>query len=347
MKVFALAVSVAGGIAILTVSPAARENIWVVGSSTVQPFTKAVADKVARAVGAPAPIVENTGTTRGFWSLCGGVGPLHPDATNATRRIKKSEFEVCQKNGVEIVEIAIGLDILVVAQSNAGPAMQLTLAQLFLALGQKIPGKDGGLIANPHQRWSSIDASLPDVTIDVRVLPPISGTRDALQELFLQKGAESVPALAALFRKDNALRAIVTTMRSDGPFIVIHEDQNVIARLLAAKPNSLGIFGYRFLQANRATLRGVAIDGTDPTEEHAYSGKYKGTRKFYLYIKKAHLDLVPGLDKLAAEYVSGDALGPSGYLLALGFVPLGIEDMMNTIGQINAMAPLRGDALSN
>jgi phosphate transport system substrate-binding protein len=347
MNFVGLAVSLVTGVVVLTVPTAARDNIWVVGSSTVQPFTKAVAERVAKAVGTPAPVVENTGTTAGFWSLCSGIGPNHPDATNATRRIKKSEFEICQKNGVEVVEVAIGLDILVVAQSNAGPAMKLTLAQMFLALGEEVPDKGGVLIANPYKRWSDIDASLPDVSIEVRVLPPISGTRDALQELFLQKGAESIPALAALFRKDSALRVKAKTMRSDGRFVIVHEDQDVIARSLAANPNALGIFGYRFLQANRATLRGVTIEDTDPTEEHAYSGKYRGTRRLYLYVKKAHLGIIPGLNKLAAEYVSSAALGPDGYLLALGFVPLGMVDMMNTIAQIGAMTPLRGDALSN
>jgi phosphate transport system substrate-binding protein len=330
------------------VDPAsARDNIWVVGSSTVQPFTKAVAERVARTLGTPAPLVENTGTTPGFSALCEGIGASFPDAANATRRIKKSEFEVCQKNGVDILEFVVGLDILVVAQSTAGPSMKLTLAQLFLALGEEIPDKDGVLIANPHQKWSDIESTLPDVRIDVRVLPPISGTRDALQELFLQKGAESIPTLAEIYKKNGTLRAKAKTMRNDGTFVVVHENQEVIARSLAAHPNALGIFGYRFLQAHLADLRGVTIDDADPTEENAYSGRYKGTRKLYLYVKKAHLDFIPGLNRLAAEYVSNEALGPNGYLIPLGFVPLGITDMMTTIRQINTLRPLRTDALSH
>src|SRR5215510_11346915 len=162
MRFVAFLAVVVAGIAILNGPALARDRIWVVGSSTVQPFTKAVAESVARAGGMPAPIVENTGTTPGFWALCGGIGPDHPDATSATRRIKKSEFGVCQKNGIEIVELAIGLDILVVAQSRAGPPVKLTTAQLFLALGKDVPDKEGRLAANPYKKWSDIDSFLPD-----------------------------------------------------------------------------------------------------------------------------------------------------------------------------------------
>jgi phosphate transport system substrate-binding protein len=348
MRPFCYAISLAvAAIATMTTWAAARDNIWVVGSSTVQPFTKAVAERVAKVAGTPAPIVENTGTTPGFWALCEGVGPDHPDATNATRRIKQSEFEVCQKNGVEIVELAVGLDILVVAQSRAGPPVKLTPAEMFLALGKDVPDKEGRLVANPYKKWSDIDGTLPDMMIEMRVLPPISGTRDAMQELFLQKGADSIPALAALFSGDGTLRATAKAIRTDGNFVIVQENQDAIARALVANPNAFGVFGYRFLQANRATLRGVPIDDAEPTEENAYSSKYKGTRKLYLYVKKAHFNFIPGLDKLAPEYVSGAALGPDGYLLALGFVPLGIDDMIKTIALIDAMTPLRGQTLKD
>jgi len=344
MRFIAFLAGVIAGIATLNGPAAARDRIWVVGSSTVQPFTKAVAESVARAAGTPDPVVENTGTTPGFWAFCGGVGPSHPDATNATRRMKKSEFKACQENGVsEVVEIIIGLDILAVAQSTAGPAMTLTPTQLFLAIAAQVPDKDGGLVANPYQSWSDIDSSLPNTSIDVRVLPPISGTRDALQELFLQRGAENIAELAELSSKEK-LR-LAKNLRTDGQFVVLHEDQNVIAHGLVANPNAIGIFGYRFLEENRAALRGIPIDGTDPTAEHAYSGKYKGTRKLYLYIKKAHLNIIPGLSMLPAEYVSRAALGPDGFLLALGFVPLSIVDMLDTMVRIHAMTPLRGDSL--
>ena len=303
-----LALAVAIGVANWIEPAAARDHIWVVGSSTVQPFTKAVADRVAKAVGGPPPVVENTGTTLGLKAICAGVSANHPDATNSTRRMKKREFDVCQANHVgEIVEIPVGLDILVMAQSKAGPEMQLTLAQMFLALAKEVPNDKGRLTENPFRKWSEIDGALADVKIDVRVLPPISGTRDALPELFLKKGVQSIPAFAALMRKDKRLQSAAKTIRDDA-FVVVREDQNVIARDLAANPNAFGVFGYRFLQANQDTLKAITIDGVGPTEERAYDGTYKGTRKLYLYVRKAQYSAVRGLNKLAAEYLSSSGL---------------------------------------
>jgi phosphate transport system substrate-binding protein len=345
MKSLLRALAIAAGVAHSSGAAAARDHIWVVGSSTVQPFTKAVAERVAKAVGAPAPLVENTGTTPGFLAICAGLGADYPDATNSTRRMKKSEFDRCQKNGVaEIVEIPVGLDILVMAQSRAGPAMKLTLTQMFLALANEVPDGDGGLTANPYRRWSEIDGTLPKVKIDVRVLPPISGTRDALQELFLKRGAESLSVFGELMKTDKTLQAAAKTIRSD-VFVMVREDQNKIVRDLLAKPNGFGFFGYRFLQANTRRLRAVTIDGVEPTEEHAYDGTYKGTRTLYLYVRKAQLETIRGLSKLPAEYLSSAALGPDGYLLRLGYVPLGMAEMLKTLALVNAMTPLKRDGL--
>ena len=324
----------------------ASDHIWIVGSGTAQPFTAAVAERAARTAGGPAPIVEHTGTTLAFAYLCGGPGAGHPNAASVTRRMTKREFDSCRKNGVsEIVEIPVGLDILVVAQSTAGPRMRLTLAQIFLALGRDVPGNDGELIANPHRKWSDIDSTLPDARIDVRVLPPASGTRDALQELFIENGAEGFPHLARRMATDGSLRKQVRTMRNDHSIVVVHENQEVIARELVANPNALGIFGYRFLQAHISRLRGVAIEGVEPTEENAYAGRYRGVRKIYVYVRKDRLEAAPGLDRLGAEYMSNAALGPEGYLLKLGFVPLPTDDMIKAIAHAKAMATLHPDLL--
>jgi phosphate transport system substrate-binding protein len=300
-----------------------------------------VARRVAKAAGGPAPIVEHTGTALAFAYLCAGSGAGHPNAATVTRRMTKREFDTCQKNGVtEIVEIPIGLDILVVAQSKAGPPMRLTLGQMFLALARDIPDGNGALVANPHRKWSEIDSFLPDARIDVRVLPETSATREALQELFLQKGAQSIPELARLMVQDSSLRKRARTMRTDHPFVIVHQDHNVIARELVRYPNAIGVFGYRFLQANRATLRGVEIEGAEPTEENAYAAKYRGTRRLYVYVRKSEIDTVPGLDRLAAEFMSHAALGPDGYLLALGFLPLPIEDLAKSMALAKGMPPL-------
>jgi phosphate transport system substrate-binding protein len=346
MSSFLRAAAIVAGTVSLTVPAVARDHIWIVGSGTAHPFTTAVAKRVAKAAGGPAPIVEHTGTALAFAYLCAGTGPGHPNAASVTRRMKKGEFDTCQKNGVtKIVEVPIGLDILVVAQSNAGPPMRLTLGQMFLALGRDIPDGDGAFVANPHHKWSEIDRSLPDVRIDVRVLPETSGTREALQELFLLKGAQGIPELARLMAQDSSLRNRARTMRNDHPFVMVHQDQSVIARELVRNPNAVGVFGYRFLQANKATLRGVMIEGAEPTEENAYAGRYRGTRRLYVYVRKSEIDAVPGLDRLAAEFTSSAALGPGGYLLGLGFVPLPIEELIKSMALAKGMPPLRRELL--
>lgn len=345
MRFFLLAGIFAVATVSFTASLSARDQIWIVGSGTMLPYTIAVAERVARAVGTPAPVVEHTGTTLAFEYLCGGPGVGHPNAASVTRRMTKREFDTCGKNGVgEIVEIPVGLDILVVAQSKAGPSVRLTLAQLFLALAEGIPG-EGGLIANPHRKWIDIDRTLPATSIDVRVLPPTSGTRDALQELFLRKGAERIPELARLMTMDRSLRKRAQAMRSDEPFVIVHESHDVIARELVANPNAIGVFGFRFLQAYGSTLKGVAIEGAEPTEENAYAGRYPGTRKLYIYVRRDRVDATPGLDRMGAEYLSSAALGPGGYLLKMGFVPLPAEDMVKSISLAKAMPPLRRELL--
>ncbi len=325
---------------------AARDHIWIVSSSASEPFTKAVAERAAKAAGGPIPVVENTGTTLGLAHLCAGSGPEHPDAASIARRLKKDEFDVCRRNGVtDLVEIPVGLDMLVIAQSKAGLVMQLTFDQMFLALARLLPDESGALAPNPHQKWSHVDRALPDIAIDVRVLPGLSGSREALQDLFLQRGALSVPAVAKRWAKDGKLPSALRAMRDDHPYVSVHESEEVIARELVAHPNTLGVFGYRFLEANKAKLRGVAVEGALPTPENAYDDKYAGTRKLYLYVKKARLGAVRGLDRLGAEYVSSAALGPGGYLLNLGFVPLPVDDMVKAMALVGAMPPVHRDML--
>lgn len=346
MRLLLLAGSFAAATVTFTASVGARDQIWIVGSGTAHPYTTAVAERVARAAGAPAAVVEHTGTTLAFEYLCGGPGAGHPNAASVTRRMTKREFNTCVKNGVsELVEIPVGLDILVVAQSKAGPRMRLTLAQLFLALAKDTPSGDGGLIANPHRKWSDVDRTLPDTRIDVRVLPATSGTRDALQELLLRKGAQRIPDVARLTTMDRSLRKRAPTLRGDAPFVTAHESHDVLARELVASPDAIGIFGFRFLQAHGSTLRGVMIEGTEPTEENAYTGRYPGTRKLYVYVRKDRVDATPGLDKLGAEYLSSAALGPGGYLLKMGFVPLPAEDMVKSLVLARAMPLLRPESL--
>jgi phosphate transport system substrate-binding protein len=321
----------------------ARDQIRVVGSSTVYPFTTAVAEAFGK-TGNKTPVVESTGTGGGMKLFCAGVGADHPDVTNASRRMKKGEYEQCQKNGVkDVVEINIGFDGLTVAQSKAGPAIKLTLGQLFLALAKEVPGQDGKLVANPYKNWSDIDKSLPNVKIEVLGPPPTSGTRDSLHELFMEKGAEQVPAVAALKKSDaKAFEKAWKTLREDGAYVEAGENDNVIVAKLESNKNAFGVFGYSFLEENLAKLRGVALDGVAPEFDEITSGKYKGARRMYVYVKKQHVGTIPGLDKFAAEYVSTKAIGEDGYLSKKGLVTLPkaeADAMRKSVLGLQAMSP--------
>jgi phosphate transport system substrate-binding protein len=321
----------------------ARDQIRIVGSSTVYPFTTTVAEQFGKTSGMKTPVVESTGTGGGMKLFCAGVGEGHPDATNASRAMKKNEFEDCQKNGVkDIVEIKIGFDGLTVAQSKQGAPIKLTLGQLFLALAKEVPGADGKLVANPNKTWSDIDKSLPNTKIEVLGPPPTSGTRDSLHELFMEKGAEQVPALVALKKSDaKAFEKAWKSLREDGAYVEAGENDNVIVQKLEANKNAFGIFGFSFLDENSAKLRGVTLDGTEPTYDNIAGGKYKGSRPLFVYIKKQHVGMVPGVDKFAAEYVSNKALGEDGYLAKKGLVTLPKAQLETVRKDVTGMIPMQ------
>jgi phosphate transport system substrate-binding protein len=345
MKRWIRAVAVAATCGLLAVPAAARDHMWIVSSSADQPFTEAVAKRVASAVGGPAPVVENTGTILGLARLCAGGGPEHPDAASVTRRLRKAELDVCRRNGVGgLIEIPVGLDMLVVAQAKSGPVKALTSQQMFTALARLLPDAAGGFRPNPHRTWAEVDPALPGTRIDMRVLTGLSDAREALQDLLLHNGALANATVAKRW-PGGTLPSALRLMRDDVPYVVIHVTEEEIARELATRPEALGVFGYRFLEANRARLRAVAVDGAEPTPENAYAGKYPGTRKIYLYVKRERLAAVRGLDRLGAEFTSSAALGPDGYLLAMGFVPLDIEDMVKSLTLVHTLPLLSPDTL--
>jgi phosphate transport system substrate-binding protein len=305
----------------------ARDQIRVVGSSTVYPFTTAVAEQFGK-TGGKTPVVESTGTGGGFKLFCAGVGTDHPDVSNASRAIKKGEFEDCQKNGVtEIVEVKVGIDGLVMANSKGGPDLNLTQQQVFLALAKEIPGTDGKLIANPNKSWKDVDASLPDEKIEVLGPPPTSGTRDSFLELVMEKGAEKIAALKAIKDDDKANKTknfekVWKSIREDGAYIDAGENDNLIVQKLEANPKAVGIFGYSFLEENTSKLKGAKMAGVAPDYETISGGSYPVARPLFIYVKKQHVGVIPGLKEFVAEYVSAKALGEDGYLPKKGLVPL-------------------------
>ena len=260
--------------------------------------------------------------------FCAGVGADHPDVANASRAIKKGEWDDCQKNGVkDIVELKVGFDGIVIANAKGGPALTLSQEQLFRALAKEIPGKDGKLAANPNKTWKDVDASLPDEKIEVLGPPPTSGTRDAFLELVMEKGAERIDVLKAMKdadKKDNTknFEKAWKSIREDGAWVDAGENDNLIVQKLEANPKAVGVFGYSFLEENTAKIKGAKVGGVDATFETIASGKYPVSRPLFVYVKKQHVGVIPGLKEFAVEYTSPKSMGEDGYLSGKGLIPL-------------------------
>jgi phosphate transport system substrate-binding protein len=321
MKRFLMA---ATALAVFAAPAFARDQIRIVGSSTVYPFTTAVAEQFGKTSGMKTPVVESTGTGGGMKLFCAGVGVDHPDFTNASRAIKKSEFEDCNKNGVtDVVEIKVGFDGLTIANAKTGPDLSLTKKQVFMALAKEVPGPDGKLIPNPYKNWNEIDAALPAEKIEVLGPPPTSGTRDSFVELVMEKGAEGFDSLKELKKSDpKAFETVWKSIREDGAFVEAGENDNLIVQKLEANPKAVGIFGFSFLEENMNKIKGAAVDGVAPTFETIASGEYAVARPMFIYAKKQHVGVIPGMAEFAAEYVSDKAMGEDGYLAAKGLIPL-------------------------
>ena len=326
---------------------AARDQIRIVGSSTVYPFTTAVAEQFGKKTGMKTPVVESTGTGGGMKMFCEGVGEDKADGTNASRRIKKSEFEDCAKNGVtDIVEITVGFDGLTLAHSKAGTPMNTSFKNIFLALAKEVPGADGKMVANPYMNWNEIDPALPAVKIEVLGPPPTSGTRDSFHELVMERGALEIESLAQMKKDDaKAFEAAWKSLREDGAYVEAGENDNVIVQKLEANPNAFGIFGFSFLEENAAKLAGVELGGVSPTFETISDGSYKASRKLYFYFKKQHVGVIPGLAEFVTEYVSDAATGEDGYLGEKGLVPLPTDMHEKLASAAAAMETLKGDEL--
>jgi len=303
----------------------ARDQIRIVGSSTVFPFSTTVAEQFGKTSGFKTPVVESTGSGGGLKLFCAGVGTGHPDITNASRRIKKSELDQCHANGITVVEVKIGFDGIVLANATSGPAFDLTRKQVFLALAAQVPGPDGKLIANPYRNWSEIDPSLPNEKIEVLGPPPTSGTRDAFVELVMREGAKEFPQIKALEKK--AFRAVSDRLREDGAFVEAGENDNLIVQKLEANPEAVGIFGFSFLDQNTDKVKGAVVDGQAPTFENIASGAYPISRSLFFYVKKEHVGTIPGIAEYVAEFTSDDAAGEDGYLLDKGLIPLPEADL--------------------
>ena len=312
--------------ALLTVfavtSVAEAREIRIVGSSTVYPFTTIVGETFA-AEGNTAPVIESTGTGGGMKLFCAGVGSAHPDFTNASRAIKSSEVEKCKANGITPLEMMVGYDGIVFANSNKSGVLEVTPLELYKALAKDVPQADGSLVANPYTHWNQINPDFPATKIEVLGPPPSSGTRDAWVELVMEKGCKTYDWVKAMKKKDKkAYKGICHGIREDGAFVEAGENDNLIIQKLANNPNAFGIFGYSFLDQNTDVIQGSPIAGVVPTFESIADGSYPASRGLYVYAKKEHMGVIPGMTEFMELYLSDDVAGQDGSLGDAGLIPL-------------------------
>jgi phosphate transport system substrate-binding protein len=359
-----------------TVQAQGRDTVNIVGSSTVYPFATVVAERFGRATDFKTPKIESTGSGGGLKLFCKGVGANTPDITNASRRIKKSEYDMCQANGVkDIVEVLVGYDGIAIANSKKAPRFQLTRRDLYMALAKDVPGMTGQLVPNPHKTWKDVNPALPATRIEVLGPPPTSGTRDAFAELALGGGAQAIPELKTLRglkadqvdeikalmsklgipqgvydalqeKKGKApkgkdiFKTVAYSVREDGAYIEAGENDNLIVQKLEANPDALGIFGFSFLEENGDKVQGSTVDGVAPSFDSIADGDYPVSRPLYFYIKAAHVGKIPGIQEYAAEFASEKAMGEDGYLPEKGLIPLGEDELAQVQADVAALKRL-------
>jgi len=349
LKTALTSLALAGSIAAISAPAMARDTISIVGSSTVYPFATVVAERFGRNTDFPTPKIESTGSGGGLKLFCQGVGTQHPDITNASRRMKTSEFENCQANGVkEITEVRIGADGIVMANSKEAEKLDLSLKQIFLALAKNVPNPDGSneLVANPYLNWSEIDSSLPDMEISVMGPPPTSGTRDAFVEIAMESGCKQFDMIAQMEEEnEDKFKTVCHSMREDGPFIEAGENDNLIVQRLAQDPETLGIFGYSFLMENTGQIQAATVNGVEPTPEAISSEDYPVARSLWFYIKKAHVGVVPGIEQYVSEFTSEGTWGDNGYLVDVGLIPSPRNERMKIAKAVKELKPMTGEEL--
>lgn len=308
--------------AVVVANVQARDQIRVVGSSTVYPFTSYTAEEFGAVTGNPTPVVESTGTGGGMKIFCSGAGLDTPDFTNASRAMKESEYEICKTNGVtNIIGMKVGFDGIAVAQSKDNPKLNLTLEHIFLALAEEVPSKDGkSLVANPYKTWNEIDSSLPKRVIKIIGAPSTSGTRDSFDEMVMQHVSKKIKLYPKKYKK----------IRTDGAFIPGGENDNLIVAKLAQDKDAMGYFGYSFLEENHDKIQGVSLGGIEPTADTIANGKYPVSRSMFIYMKGEHIGKVKGMEEFIELYSSSAMIGAKGVLKSIGLIPMPEDELKKT-----------------
>jgi len=344
VRVIAASLLLITGMGSSAFAQSSRDYVYVVGSSTVYPFSTVVAERFGRGTEFKTPKVESTGSGGGLKLFCDGIGVDYPDITNSSRAIKQSEVDTCAANGVdEIIEVKIGYDGIVIANAYSAPELSVSRTDIFLALAKQVPGgADGELIDNPYETWADVNPELPATRIEVLGPPPTSGTRDAFVELAMEGGCKSVAWIKALKDTDkNQYKTICHTIREDGAFVEAGENDNLIVQKLEANPNAYGIFGFSFLDQNGEKVKGARVDGIEPTFDDIANGDYPVSRPLYFYAKKAHVGVIPGLQGFLREFSSERAWGEEGYLSDRGLIPMPEDERRLVASNVRNLTPLK------
>ena len=326
----------------------ARDQINIVGSSTVYPFAIVVAEKFGKTTDYKTPKIETTGSGGGMKLFCAGVGTQHPDFTNSSRAIKKSEIKNCNKNGVgDITEVKVGYDGIVVANSKSARRYTIGTMDLYLALAKEIPNPDGSetFITNPNKTWKDVNPNLPAIKIEVLGPPPTSGTRDAFSELALEKGGcKKIKWIEALkIKNKQEYKAKCHATREDGHFIEAGENDNLMVQKLVSNPNALAIFGFSFLDQNADKVQGAVINGVEPSFENIANGQYSISRPLFFYIKNAHVGVIPGMLEYVEEFLSDQASGEDGYLGEKGLISMPNEERSKLNPKVLSLSLIVGE----
>ncbi|GHC87347.1 phosphate ABC transporter substrate-binding protein [Novosphingobium pokkalii] len=344
LRTLALSTAALGSLALAGCGGAdsgSRDQVRAVGSSTVYPFAKAVAEQLAKSdPSIKSPIIESTGTGAGMKLFCAGVGPQHPDIEDASRRMKKSEFDECVANGVkDIAEIQVGLDGVAFAESKNGASLALTPEDVYKALAKNPYGKP-----NTAKTWHDVNPALPADPILVYGPPSTSGTRDALKELILAKGCDANPEMKALKDSDKKKHDdVCTQVREDGVYVDAGENDNLIVQKIEANPKAIGIFGFSYVEENADRIRGLTMSGVTPTYQTISDFSYPGARPLYIYVKKAHLKAIPGLQAYVTQW--SKLWGKDGTLAKLGMVVAPDAVLEQSAKAVTTMPSLDGSQL--
>ncbi|HEX5056579.1 MAG TPA: substrate-binding domain-containing protein [Gammaproteobacteria bacterium] len=325
-----------------------RDQINIVGSSTVYPFTTVVAERFGKTTKFKTPKIEATGTGGGIKLFCQGVGVQHPDIANASRRMKSGEFDICKQHGVtEILEVRIGYDGIVLSNSKTAEPVELSLKDIYLALAKEVPDPGGGntFVPNPYKTWNQVNPKLSRTGIEVLGPPPSSGTRDAFNELAVEGGCSQFAWIKNMKKTDEkGFEKKCRTIREDGAYIEATENDNLIVQKLLANPDALGVFGFSFLDQNLDKVQGALINGKAPTFENIAEGSYPISRPLYFYVKKAHIGRMPGILEFVQEFTSKRAMGEEGYLAEKGLIPLAADEYQRIVADVKALQNFRPGA---